>query len=114
MARRPQHGGLHEEAASYATGAAPWKTAEPEYHQLKLDAGGRVVIPAELRRAMEVEPGERLVAFLEDGELRVVGIKVGIRKAQEYVRSIVPEDVSLVDELIAERIREAEEEERDD
>ena len=63
---------------------------------------------------MEVGEGDTLVALLEDGELRLVGGKVGLRKAQEYMRSIVPEDVSLVDELIADRIREAEDEERDD
>jgi bifunctional DNA-binding transcriptional regulator/antitoxin component of YhaV-PrlF toxin-antitoxin module len=87
--------------------------AEPERRVLKLGPGGRVVIPADFRKAMEVEEGEKLVALLEDGELRLVGHKVAVRKVQEYFRSIVPEEVSLVDELIADRRREAEEEDRD-
>lgn len=86
----------------------------PERRILKIGPGGRLVIPADFRKAMEVKEGETVVALLEDGELRLVGGKVGLRKAQAYMRSIVPEDVSLVDELIADRIREAEEEERDD
>jgi bifunctional DNA-binding transcriptional regulator/antitoxin component of YhaV-PrlF toxin-antitoxin module len=113
MAKTGQASGFSEPRTTSYGRRHAGRRAEPYRRILKLGPGGRLVIPAEFRKAMEVEPGERLVAILEDGELRLVGHKVGVRKAQEYFRSIVPEEVSLVDELIADRIREAEEEERD-
>lgn len=88
------------------------RRVEADRRFLKLGRGGRIVIPADFRKAMQVEEGETLVALLENGELRLVGHKVAVRNAQAYARSIVPGDVSLVDELIADRRREAEEEER--
>lgn len=113
---RRKTSGFSEEKAPYrgADKRHPKQSAELERRILKIGPGGRIVIPADFRKAMEVEEGESLVALLEDGELRLVGNKVAIRKVQAYMRSIVPEGVSLVDELIADRIREAEEEERDD
>jgi AbrB family looped-hinge helix DNA binding protein len=86
----------------------------PERRQvLTLGAGGRIVIPAHFRKKMEVAEGDSIVALLdEDGELRLLGTKAGIRKAQAIVRKYVPEGVSLVDELIEDRRREVEEEER--
>lgn len=108
--------GFSEEKASYKGANEPrakWRT-EPERRILKIGPGGRLVIPADFRKAMEVGEGDRVVALLEDGELRLISHKVGIRKAQEFFRSIAPEDVSLVDELIADRQREFEDEERDD
>jgi bifunctional DNA-binding transcriptional regulator/antitoxin component of YhaV-PrlF toxin-antitoxin module len=108
--------GFSEEKATYggAKEHGGRSRAVPERRILKIGPGGRLVIPADFRKSMEVEEGDTVVALLQDGELRLVGGKVGIRKAQQFFRSLVPEDVSLVDELIADRIREAEEEERDD
>lgn len=80
---------------------------------LKIGPGGRVVIPAEFRKAMEIAEGDTVVAFLEDGELKLISTPVAVRKAQAYMRQLVPEGVSLVDELIADRRREAEEDRRD-
>lgn len=110
---RRQAPGFAEQGAEFkgapASGGA-W--GEDRRRRLKIGPGGRVVIPADFRRAMEIEEGDVVTALLEDGELRLVGIKVAVRKAQAWVRKYVPEGVSLVDELIAERRREAEEEDR--
>ena len=73
----------------------------------KIDEGGRVVIPAEFRRALGWQPGEVVVLSLEEGEVRVVSIYESIRRVQEWVRSFVPEGRSLSEELIAERRAEA-------
>jgi hypothetical protein len=51
---------------------------------------------------------------LEGNELRIFTHKEGLRRAQELVKSFVPERVSLVDDLIAERRREAAKELSDD
>lgn len=74
---------------------------------VKLGSNGRLVIPAEYRKALGVEEGDELVVRLEDGELHLSTRKVALRRAQERVRRYVPEGVSLADELIRERREEA-------
>lgn len=69
--------------------------------------GGRVVIPAEFRKSMGIKPGDEIIVSLEDGEVRISTLAQVIKRAQELVRMYVPDDVSLVDELIEERRREA-------
>jgi AbrB family looped-hinge helix DNA binding protein len=73
----------------------------------RLGEGGRLVIPAEYRKALGVEAGDELVLVLEEGSLRVTTPREAIRRAQALVRSYVPEGRSLSDELIAERRRES-------
>ncbi len=72
--------------------------------------GGRLVIPAELRKALGLKPGEVVMIGLMDGELRLLTLREAIRRDQEWVRTFVPPGRSLVDELIAERRKEAERE----
>ena len=43
----------------------------------------------------------------EDGAVRIYTVREAIRHTQELVRTYIPEDRSLVDELIAERRPEA-------
>jgi AbrB family looped-hinge helix DNA binding protein len=80
--------------------------------RLTLGPGGRVVIPAALREAMEVEEGDAILAWVEEGELHLLNPRVGARQAQAMLKGLVPEGVSLADELIAERRHEAEAESR--
>lgn len=77
-----------------------------ERYRARVSDGGRVVIPAALRRALKIETGDRLILYVKDGELRLYTRNMAIERAQELVRKYVPEDVSLVDELIADRRRE--------
>jgi len=74
---------------------------------VELGAGGRVVIPAALRAALGMKPGGRLIIDRAENELRVYTQREGIRRARELIRKFVPEGVSLVDELIADRRKEA-------
>ncbi len=80
--------------------------------RLTLGPGGRVVIPAALREAMEVEEGDTILAWVEDGELHLLSPRVGARQAQAMLKGLIPEGVSLAEELIADRRREAEAESR--
>lgn len=73
----------------------------------KVTQGGRIVIPAEMRRRLGIEVGEDVSIALDGESLRIVTQKESIKRAQELVRKMIPEDVSLVDELIADRRREA-------
>jgi AbrB family looped-hinge helix DNA binding protein len=75
--------------------------------KIQIGAGGRVVIPAEIRAAMGVRDGDTLSGRVVDGELRLLSKEVAVRKAQDLVRQFIPEGVSLVDELIDERRHEA-------
>ena len=69
--------------------------------------GGRLVIPAAVRKAMGIEPGDEVSLTLEDAELRIISTRKAIERAQALVRKYVLEGVSLVDELIRERRDEA-------
>ena len=82
--------------------------------RVELKAGGRVVIPAPMRAALGMKIGDQLIVRLEGNELHVYTQEEAMRRAQAIVRSFVPEGVSLVDELIAERRREAAREMGDD
>ena len=73
----------------------------------KIDKHGRVVIPADYRRALGLRPGDSLTIKLDDGALRLVTLAQAIREAQEFVAKYVDKDRSLVAELIAERRAEA-------
>ena len=75
--------------------------------RLKLDAGGRVLIPAGFREAMQVGDGGTVLAWLDGGELRLTSSKVAMREAQQLARRLVVGKDSLADELIAERRKEA-------
>ncbi|HSA80492.1 MAG TPA: AbrB/MazE/SpoVT family DNA-binding domain-containing protein [Geminicoccaceae bacterium] len=74
---------------------------------VKIAPGGRVVLPAEFRRALGVGVGDSVVIELRDGELRLRSLDAATRRAQEIVSKDVPEGVSLADELIREWREEA-------
>ncbi|OJX19297.1 MAG: hypothetical protein BGO82_02830 [Devosia sp. 67-54] len=67
-------------------------------------------MPADLRAALGVQPGDQLFGEIVDGELRLMSRDTSVRKAQELVRKYVPDEVGLVDELLAERHAEVERE----
>jgi AbrB family looped-hinge helix DNA binding protein len=68
------------------------------------------VIPAAFRKAMGIKAGDEVVLRMEDDELLITTMKRRIERAQRLVRKYVKPGTSLVDELIAERRREAERE----
>lgn len=76
-------------------------------HGVTMASNGRLVIPAPIRAELRLENGGRLVARVQDGAIVLEPIAHAIARAQELVRRYVPEGVSLADELIEERRREA-------
>jgi AbrB family looped-hinge helix DNA binding protein len=85
--------------------------ADRETLEVTVGPQGRLVIPASLRRRLSIEPGEVLIARAEEDRLVLERRKAILARLRERLR-VVPTDVSLVDELIAERRKEAEREER--
>ena len=73
----------------------------------RVDRHGRVVIPAEYRRALGLKEGDAVVLQLDDGVLHVLTRAEAIRRAQKLVARHTGGKRSLVDELTADRRAEA-------
>ena len=73
----------------------------------RIGEGGRLVVPAQHRKALGLKPGDEVVLVLEDDEVRVMTPRKAVQLAQALVRRYVPRERSLVGELIRERREEA-------
>jgi len=71
--------------------------------KLEVNPNGRVVIPAEFRKALGIQNGGQILACMDEEGLRITTMQRRIEQAQRMVRKYVKPGVSLVDELIAER-----------
>jgi AbrB family looped-hinge helix DNA binding protein len=76
-------------------------------HVTKVSAGGRVVIPAEFRKALGIKTGDEVLVHMEDGSLRLMTKEASRQWARDAVKQLVPPGVSLADELIRDRREEA-------
>lgn len=65
---------------------------------------GRIVIPQAMREAADLKPGDKLILFRDDDGIRLMSRDE--LEAKMWSRLVRPE-VSLVDELIADRRAEA-------
>ena len=79
------------------------------YHA-KLNDEYRLIIPAPCRKQLGLQPGQELLIQVTDSGLELTTFDLALKRFQDRVRELVPDDVSLVDELIAERRAEAEKE----
>jgi AbrB family looped-hinge helix DNA binding protein len=73
----------------------------------QITSGGRIVIPAPLRRALGLKDGDEVLIRLEGGELRILTRRERVHRARAMVMSRIGAGRSLADELIAERREEA-------
>ena len=76
------------------------------YHA-KIYGGGKMALPADVRRALGIKDGDRVNLNIADGRLNIRTMEQVIEDTQAYFKSVIPEGVSLVDELLAERRAEA-------
>lgn len=76
----------------------------------KLVSGGRLQVPADIRRALGLHDGDTVTMEVVGGRLHVRPYRDVIAEIQARLRKHLPPGVSLVDELIAERRAEAERE----
>jgi AbrB family looped-hinge helix DNA binding protein len=79
-----------------------------EAHRARLIEGGKVIIPAPMRRSLGLATGDVVTIELDDGEIRIRTLGKALARARAIVRRHVPEGHSLVDELTTERRAEAE------
>jgi antitoxin component of MazEF toxin-antitoxin module len=96
---------VRDEAKAKAAEAADPKPIPGKIH-VALD--GSVVVPAKVVEAVDLKSGDLVFVRVHDGEIHLLTKAAVARRVQELVREFVPEGVSLVDELIADRRREAE------
>jgi len=82
----------------------------PINQEARIVSGGRLQIPFEFRRALDLKDGDHVVLEIDGGQLIVRPYREVIRRIQERLRPYVPEGVSLADELIADRRAESERE----
>jgi AbrB family looped-hinge helix DNA binding protein len=72
----------------------------------QVSAGGRIVIPAEIRRKMGIHSGDQVILSYHDGELHISTRKQRLKQAKAIVKACAG-NISLVEQLIEERRAEA-------
>jgi AbrB family looped-hinge helix DNA binding protein len=48
--------------------------------------GGRIVLPAKIRKVLEIQAGDELVMQLENGSIRIIPLRQAVNLAQKAVR----------------------------
>ena len=87
------------------------EVAEKTHYVVQVGSKGRVVLPAEVREALGLREGERLLFTVEpEGTVRVEPLRKVVEEVYGLFRNLAP-GVSLVEELIRERREEARREE---
>lgn len=76
-------------------------------HHTRLQNGGRIVVPAAFRQAMNLSEGEEVVLRLDENGLHVYSMKQALDRARSVVDKYVGKEDRLVDELISDRRKEA-------
>lgn len=72
----------------------------------KIVEGGRIVLPADMRRALMLKQGDPVVIELTGEELRIRSTKAALRRVQAYLSDFRTEKLAS-DELIEDRRAEA-------
>lgn len=73
-----------------------------EQTEVRLGPQGRVVIPAAMRRRLGLEPGATLIVRVEEGRLVLEKRETILARLRSRFAQI-PSEVSLAEELVAER-----------
>jgi AbrB family looped-hinge helix DNA binding protein len=81
--------------------------------RIRVDAAGRIVIPAELRAKFGIESGQDLILSEKPDGIQVQTFRQVLADAQDFFAPYAVPGQSIVDELIRERREEARREERE-
>lgn len=80
----------------------------PKPYESKVDQVGRVVIPVELRKQLDIHAGDEVIVEADERGIHIYTRLQALREAQDYFCSLVPANVMLSEELMSERREEAE------
>lgn len=72
-----------------------------------INTSGRIVIPAQCRRALQISAGDELVIQVTDSEARLFSLKHAIARAQERVAHYTKGKKDLAKQLIEMRREES-------
>jgi AbrB family looped-hinge helix DNA binding protein len=83
------------------------ESREPSFTRVRVDAAGRIVIPADIRQHLGIEPGQELILHEESQGIRLQTFRQAVKAAQAAFAPYRKPGVGVVDELIREREDEA-------
>ena len=76
-------------------------------YTVKLYENGKILIPAELRKKWNLEPGQELI-LKDDGDVAILTTRKNtINALKQKIKSTLPKGISLVEQLTEERRRAA-------
>lgn len=81
--------------------------AANEFHNVRVDGAGRIVIPAEVREHFQIKPGQELRLFEDDRGIHLRTYEQAVAAAQDMFAKYRVPGTSVVDELISEREEDA-------
>ena len=102
--------GFNEEQQDYQSlsdDKTPPKFASMDRERVMVGKGGRLVIPAPMRKALDIKEGDVMIVRVEEGELISVPQQIAIKKVQTYFKQFKKPGESVVDEFIADKRKEA-------
>ncbi|AOF94695.1 AbrB/MazE/SpoVT family DNA-binding domain-containing protein [Sphingobium sp. RAC03] len=73
----------------------------------KIIAGGRVALPADMRRSLGLQNGDTVLIEMNDEEIRIRPARSALRRIQDRLRAFASSEGLVSEELIAERRAEA-------
>ena len=73
----------------------------------KISKGGKIVIPALLRKRLDLREGEEVTFDIQDDNIVIISPRHSLKKARQIINRYHPGDESLVEKLIASRREEA-------
>ncbi|MCC6585849.1 MAG: AbrB/MazE/SpoVT family DNA-binding domain-containing protein [Bryobacterales bacterium] len=76
----------------------------------RIDHTGRILIPLQLRRELQLTEDSDLILRVVDGELRMHTRQEALRRARERLKRLKKPGQSVTDEFLAERRQEAQRE----
>lgn len=74
-------------------------------YKAKLDAGGRILIPAHLRQLFNLQSGDEILLSTEGDRITLLTVEKRLEEIQQKLNNVVPPEVSLTDEVIEMRRR---------
>lgn len=69
----------------------------------RIVSGGRLQIPADVRKMLGLADGDEVLIEVVDGELRVRSFRATLARVRAMVREHMPDGVGLTEELMADR-----------
>lgn len=78
-----------------------------ESRRVRVDPAGRIVLPATIRKALEIHNGDVLVMSVNDTSVKLHTVDAALERVRAIARSKRTTDSSMVDQFIAERRTEA-------